>query len=121
MFHVLLLFFKCSFIQSFFLYFILLLSDDLLSCLTSHVCLSLKRSHCSFPTSFIASTFLKQALEGEFPKLLRLYNELWKRLQQYSANIQGILGSSGSGLDPDLTISEADPQDLFTNTKPDYE
>ncbi|XP_016395009.1 conserved oligomeric Golgi complex subunit 5-like [Sinocyclocheilus rhinocerous] len=41
-----------------------------------------------------ASTFLKQALEGEYPKLLRLYNELWKRLQQYSASIQGVLVTS---------------------------
>lgn len=84
-------------------------------------CSSLKLSHCSPDLPFIASTFLKQALEGEYPKLLRLYNELWKRLQQYSANTQGILGSGGSGLDPDLTISEADTQDLFPYTKPDYE
>ncbi|XP_076861700.1 conserved oligomeric Golgi complex subunit 5 [Brachyhypopomus gauderio] len=67
------------------------------------------------------STFLKQALEGEFPKLLRLYNELWKRLQQYSTNIQGALGSSSSGLDLDLTGSEADTHDLFTSAKPDYD
>ena len=32
---------------------------------------------------FQASTFLKQAFEGEYPKLLRLYNDLWIRLQQY--------------------------------------
>ncbi|XP_046728668.1 conserved oligomeric Golgi complex subunit 5 [Silurus meridionalis] len=68
-----------------------------------------------------ASTFLKQALEGEFPKLLRLYNELWKRLQQYSTNIQGTVGSSVSGLDSDLTISETDTHDPFTDTKPDYD
>ncbi|XP_062850687.1 conserved oligomeric Golgi complex subunit 5 [Trichomycterus rosablanca] len=67
------------------------------------------------------STFLKQALEGEFPKFLRLFNELWKRLLQYSANIQGILGSSGTGLDLDLTVSEADTQDIFTNSKQDYD
>ncbi|KAK2832624.1 hypothetical protein Q7C36_016086 [Tachysurus vachellii] len=66
-----------------------------------------------------ASTFLKQALEGEFPKLLRLYNELWKRLQQYSVNIQGLLGHSSSGLDLDLTLSDTDTQDLFT--KPEYD
>ncbi|CAB3988381.1 Conserved oligomeric Golgi complex subunit 5 [Paramuricea clavata] len=29
------------------------------------------------------SPFLKQAFEGEYPKLLRLYNELWTRLQQF--------------------------------------
>ena len=34
---------------------------------------------------FLASTFLKQAFEGEYPKLLRLYNDLWSRLQQFSS------------------------------------
>ncbi len=32
---------------------------------------------------FPESPFLKQAFEGEYPKLLRLYNELWARLQQF--------------------------------------
>ena len=27
---------------------------------------------------------MKQAFEGEYPKLLRLYNDLWRRLQQFS-------------------------------------
>ncbi|KAL3853402.1 hypothetical protein ACJMK2_016944 [Sinanodonta woodiana] len=31
-----------------------------------------------------ASMFLKQAFESEYPKLLRLYNDLWRRLQQFS-------------------------------------
>ncbi|XP_062374744.1 conserved oligomeric Golgi complex subunit 5 [Sardina pilchardus] len=68
------------------------------------------------------STFLKQALEGEYPKLLRLYNELWKRLQQYSSNIQGALSTQG-GLDlpMDLPTSETDSKDLFTQTKQDYD
>ena len=37
----------------------------------------------SYFVSFPESPFLKQAFEGEYPKLLRLYNELWARLQQY--------------------------------------
>ena len=37
---------------------------------------------------FSASTFLKQAFEGEYPKLLRLYNDLWKRLHQFSLNVE---------------------------------
>ncbi|KAJ7354882.1 Conserved oligomeric Golgi complex subunit [Desmophyllum pertusum] len=37
-----------------------------------------------FAQSAQASTFLKQAFEGEYPKLLRLYNDLWSRLQQYN-------------------------------------
>ncbi|XP_022527248.2 conserved oligomeric Golgi complex subunit 5 [Astyanax mexicanus] len=68
-----------------------------------------------------ASTFLKQALEGEYPKLLRLYNELWKRLQQYSAKIQVVPVGSGSGLEFDSTVTENDIQDLFTNTKQEYD
>ncbi|KAM9846149.1 conserved oligomeric Golgi complex subunit 5 [Aulostomus maculatus] len=65
-----------------------------------------------------ASSYLKQAFEGEYPKLLRLYNELWRRLQQYSASLQGALTGSG-GIDISLD-SEADSKDLFTQDKPDY-
>ncbi|XP_042081455.1 conserved oligomeric Golgi complex subunit 5 [Haplochromis burtoni] len=68
-----------------------------------------------------ASSFLKQAFEGEYPKLLRLYNELWRRLQQYSTSLQGALTSSG-GMDASLDVStvETDNQDLFTHGKQDY-
>uniref|UniRef100_A0A3P8RTE6 Conserved oligomeric Golgi complex subunit 5 n=1 Tax=Amphiprion percula TaxID=161767 RepID=A0A3P8RTE6_AMPPE len=68
-----------------------------------------------------ASSFLKQAFEGEYPKLLRLYNELWRRLQQYSASLQGTLTSSG-GVDAslDITATETDNQDLFTHGKQNY-
>uniref|UniRef100_A0A8C5F5A2 Conserved oligomeric Golgi complex subunit 5 n=1 Tax=Gadus morhua TaxID=8049 RepID=A0A8C5F5A2_GADMO len=68
-----------------------------------------------------ASSFLKQAMEGEYPKLLRLYNELWRRLQQYSASLQGALGANGA-LDAslDVSVSEAERQDLFTQAKQDY-
>ncbi|XP_029318165.1 conserved oligomeric Golgi complex subunit 5 [Cottoperca gobio] len=68
-----------------------------------------------------ASSFLKQAFEGEYPKLLRLYNELWRRLQQYSASLQGALTSNGV-MDASLDISaaETDSQDLFTHGKQDY-
>ncbi|KAJ8261862.1 hypothetical protein GJAV_G00159310 [Gymnothorax javanicus] len=69
-----------------------------------------------------ASSFLKQTLEGEYPKLLRLYNELWKRLQQYSASIQGALTSSG-GLDLpiDLPACDTEPQNMFMQAKQDYD
>ncbi|XP_008399444.1 conserved oligomeric Golgi complex subunit 5 isoform X3 [Poecilia reticulata] len=68
-----------------------------------------------------ASSFLKQAFEGEYPKLLRLYNELWRRLQQYSTSLLGALTSSG-GLDMplDITTAEIESQDLFTHGKQDY-
>uniref|UniRef100_A0A8C7UL68 Conserved oligomeric Golgi complex subunit 5 n=1 Tax=Oncorhynchus mykiss TaxID=8022 RepID=A0A8C7UL68_ONCMY len=70
----------------------------------------------------LSSSFLKQALEGEYPKLLRLYNDLWRRLQQYSSSIQGVISSS-AGLDTamDLPTTEMDNQDLFTQTKHDYD
>uniref|UniRef100_A0AAR2M3E6 Conserved oligomeric Golgi complex subunit 5 n=1 Tax=Pygocentrus nattereri TaxID=42514 RepID=A0AAR2M3E6_PYGNA len=100
----------------------------------THVCfideIVKKNGTCSFVLNLlivisfsfsVASTFLKQALEGEFPKLLRLYNELWKRLQQYSANIQVAPVGSGSGLELDLTTPENDIQDLFTSAKQDYD
>ncbi|XP_027899345.1 conserved oligomeric Golgi complex subunit 5 isoform X2 [Xiphophorus couchianus] len=68
-----------------------------------------------------ASSFLKQAFEGEYPKLLRLYNELWRRLQQYSTSLQGALTSSGGFDTPlDLTNAEIESQDLFTHGKQDY-
>ncbi|XP_030005483.1 conserved oligomeric Golgi complex subunit 5 [Sphaeramia orbicularis] len=67
-----------------------------------------------------ASSFLKQAFEGEYPKLLRLYNELWRRLQQYSSSLQGAVVSSG-GVDGSVDMSsETDGQDLFTHGKQDY-
>lgn len=69
----------------------------------------------------VASSFLKQAFEGEYPKLLRLYNELWRRLQQYSTSLQGALPAT-TGLDSAIDISgaELDSQDLFTHGKQDY-
>ena len=66
--------------------------------------------------------FLKQAFEGEYPKLLRLYNDLWKRLQQYSQNTQGNFNTSGiADLYVDLPHMEDDRQDMFILKKPDYE
>uniref|UniRef100_A0A9L0TNN1 Conserved oligomeric Golgi complex subunit 5 n=2 Tax=Equus caballus TaxID=9796 RepID=A0A9L0TNN1_HORSE len=68
------------------------------------------------------SMFLKQAFEGEYPKLLRLYNDLWKRLQQYSQNIQGKFNASGTtDLYVDLQHMEDDTQDIFITKKPDYD
>uniref|UniRef100_A0A3P8UXB7 Conserved oligomeric Golgi complex subunit 5 n=1 Tax=Cynoglossus semilaevis TaxID=244447 RepID=A0A3P8UXB7_CYNSE len=68
-----------------------------------------------------ASFFLKQAFEGEYPKLLRLYNDLWRRLQQYSTSLQSSLISSGvADLSLDIMSTETDNPDLFTNVKQDY-
>lgn len=69
----------------------------------------------------LASSFLKQAFEGEYPKLLRLYNELWRRLQQYSASLQGALTSSGAmDASLDITATETESHDLFMHGKQDY-
>uniref|UniRef100_A0A6I8QCX2 Conserved oligomeric Golgi complex subunit 5 n=1 Tax=Xenopus tropicalis TaxID=8364 RepID=A0A6I8QCX2_XENTR len=68
------------------------------------------------------SMFLKQAFEGEYPKLLRLYNDLWKRLQQYSQNLQGSFSNSGnSDLVSDLQPTEDDAQDIFITKKQDVD
>ncbi|XP_075414657.1 conserved oligomeric Golgi complex subunit 5 [Tenrec ecaudatus] len=69
-----------------------------------------------------SSMFLKQAFEGEYPKLLRLYNDLWKRLQQYSKNIQGNFSTSGATDQyVDLQHLEDDTQDVFIPKKPEYD
>ncbi|XP_043944475.1 conserved oligomeric Golgi complex subunit 5 [Protopterus annectens] len=69
-----------------------------------------------------SSMFLKQAFEGEYPKLLRLYNDLWKRLQQYSQSIQGSLSVAGNAeLLPDLPHVEEDARDIFMHKKQDYD
>ncbi|XP_038934049.1 conserved oligomeric Golgi complex subunit 5 isoform X1 [Rattus norvegicus] len=69
-----------------------------------------------------SSMFLKQAFEGEYPKLLRLYNDLWKRLQQYSQNSQGAFGTRGTAdLYADLPDVDDDAQDMSTLKRPDYD
>uniref|UniRef100_A0A8C9UJQ3 Conserved oligomeric Golgi complex subunit 5 n=1 Tax=Spermophilus dauricus TaxID=99837 RepID=A0A8C9UJQ3_SPEDA len=75
-----------------------------------------------FYTATNSSMFLKQAFEGEYPKLLCLYNDLWKRLQQYSPNIQGNFNASGTpDLYVDLQHMEDDTQDIFIPKKSDYD
>ncbi|XP_006257873.1 conserved oligomeric Golgi complex subunit 5 isoform X2 [Alligator mississippiensis] len=75
-----------------------------------------------FQTATDSSMFLKQAFEGEYPKLLRLYNDLWKRLQQYSQNIQRNFNASGStDLLAELQQMEEDTQDIFMQKKQDYD
>ncbi|XP_077194284.1 conserved oligomeric Golgi complex subunit 5 [Paroedura picta] len=75
-----------------------------------------------FLTATDSSMFLKQALEGEYPKLLRLYNDLWKRLQQYSENIQRHFNTNGT-LEHfvELQHIEDDIHDLFMQKKQDYD
>uniref|UniRef100_A0A8C3Y555 Conserved oligomeric Golgi complex subunit 5 n=1 Tax=Catharus ustulatus TaxID=91951 RepID=A0A8C3Y555_CATUS len=75
-----------------------------------------------FQSATDSSMFLKQAFEGEYPKLLRLYNDLWKRLQQYSQNIQRNFNTSGStDLFAELQQMEEDAHDIFMQKKEDYD
>ncbi|XP_013925117.1 PREDICTED: conserved oligomeric Golgi complex subunit 5, partial [Thamnophis sirtalis] len=68
------------------------------------------------------SMFLKQAFEGEYPKLLRLYNDFWKRLQQYSESIQrNVIANSGAEPVSELLQIDDDAQDLFMQKKQDYD
>ncbi|XP_010288193.1 PREDICTED: conserved oligomeric Golgi complex subunit 5-like, partial [Phaethon lepturus] len=75
-----------------------------------------------FQSATDSSMFLKQAFEGEYPKLLRLYNDLWKRLQQYSQNIQRNFNTSGAtDLFAELQQMEEDTQDIFMQKNQDYD
>ncbi|XP_039210407.1 conserved oligomeric Golgi complex subunit 5 [Crotalus tigris] len=68
------------------------------------------------------SMFLKQAFEGEYPKLLRLYNDFWKRLQQYSENIQrNVITNGGPESLSELPQIDDDEQDIFMQKKQDYD
>ena len=62
-------------------FFRFLLKQHILLSVTIFAPTNIHRDDVFFPA---ASTFLKQAFEGEYPKLLRLYNDLWRRLQQFS-------------------------------------
>ncbi|XP_052781963.1 conserved oligomeric Golgi complex subunit 5-like isoform X1 [Mya arenaria] len=55
------------------------------------------------------SSFLKQAFEGEYPKLLRLYNDLWKRLQQFSLSVE----TDSLSLATDVIAMEMQEEDIF--------
>ena len=60
----------------------------------------------------LASTFLKQAFEGEYPKLLRLYNDLWSRLQQFSSASNSTSVSLGIQLEPSFGLFPASEDDF---------
>ena len=53
--------------------------------------------------------FIKQAFEGEYPKLLRLYNDLWRRLQQFAGTMTSVV-TAGSVLlsEEDVTNTDID-------------
>lgn len=62
--------------------------------------------------------FVKQAFEGEYPKLLRLYNDLWRRLQQFSISmtnmnsVDTMVLAEGDNLDINMDLySDSPPND----------
>jgi hypothetical protein len=59
----------------------------------------------SFHQASVDSSTIKQSLEGEFPKLIRLFNDLWSRLCQASIN------SSAAGNIADLNVVLKNPFD----------
>ena len=59
------------------------------------------------------SSFLKQAFEGEYPKLLRLYNDLWRRLHQFSITLT-VTPSSGV---QDMAARGDTDEDFFAQTE----
>ena len=65
-----------------------------------------------FIFGLLGSIFIKQAFEGEYPKLLRLYNDLWKRLHQLSpkstGNLADIVVHEESLLDEDMFSQKSD-------------
>lgn len=73
------------------------------------------------------SPFLKQAFEGEYPKLLRLYNELWARLQQFAAT--GNQSNVYTGGVPEIVYgifhqcqgSDTSPEQLLKNSLSGFE
>ena len=64
---------------------------------------------CSLPFFFnTGNTFLRQALEGEYPKLLRLFNELWRRIQ----SLGGLAVDVPAGSMSSHTVDESVPVDI---------
>ncbi|XP_076362270.1 conserved oligomeric Golgi complex subunit 5-like isoform X4 [Tachypleus tridentatus] len=58
------------------------------------------------------STHIRQAFEVEYPKLLKLYTDLWKRLQHFNSSINVVTG-------PDSLLQQQDSGDsaeIFTET-----
>ncbi|KAL8566375.1 hypothetical protein ACOMHN_049333 [Nucella lapillus] len=60
-----------------------------------------------------SSSFLKQAFEGEYPKLLRLYSDLWRRLQQFSLTM-AVSASAGGASELVPPESAEKEEDIFT-------
>lgn len=71
-------------------------------CVCVPVCLSMRlmSGECVFPPD---NSFLKQVLEGEYPKLLRLYTDLWRRILSLGVKVD---------LPSSLQVEDSAPLDL---------
>ena len=66
------------------------------------------------------SNFLRQALEGEYPKLLRLFNDLWTRL--HAAGVEmGVSGNSADGGNCDNPFADANMHSGLRETLSSFE
>uniref|UniRef100_T1IMS2 Conserved oligomeric Golgi complex subunit 5 n=1 Tax=Strigamia maritima TaxID=126957 RepID=T1IMS2_STRMM len=57
-----------------------------------------------FNNAAIESTAIKQAFEGEYPKLLRNFADLWKKLQHLTSNSQQEMDELSNEFDPELAL-----------------
>ncbi|KAG1656205.1 Conserved oligomeric Golgi complex subunit 5 [Nymphon striatum] len=77
-----------------------------------------------FNKSAEESSFVKQAFEGEYPKLLRLYSDLWKRLEQLNLNMkmnsvnfgQSIYEETSQDIESESQVLKFDPEKALRDT-----
>jgi len=63
----------------------------------------------------LGNTFLRQVLDGEYPKLVRLYSELWRRIQSLGGatlatsvdQVSVVTGSDGDSMSSLLTVDNS--------------
>ena len=65
------------------------------------------------------NTILKQTFEGEYPKLLRLFNDLWRRIQQNK--LDAGVSSADLLLGDNMMFSTDAPVSFSHKTADEYE
>jgi len=68
----------------------------------------------------LGNTFLRQVLDGEYPKLVRLYSELWRRVQSLGGASIDQLTVGGSEADSMSSLLTADNTTMSLDDS-DYE
>jgi len=70
------------------------------------------------------NTFLRQVLDGEYPKLVRLYSELWRRIQSLggaSIDQQLSVGGATEPADSSMTVDNTSAMLSLSLDDNDYE